>query len=445
MSDKIKSPAEAKAPGDGADGAPVSIARRAFAEVLLGALGRFEMLIAVGLLAFASVFLLLGWQFGPLVMLQAQHYKKMTRHVDARIVEGWLALEFDAGSVRVPANWRASTNAARCVVAEYDGDWGAPMRRAFCGTRVPFNDSYDLADLRDITAGVPFAWPRDEHGFVVPEIRVAPSTRQWLAANVPDKFMHDKWPATTALDWLRLELDRPVDNAIFGWSAPAAILPLSYDPAHPAEALPTGIVTKRMAQWPNPFAVLIGFGVGLAVWFKGMAFIPLIENLAPWGRWVLSALPLLTLPWWMDAFPQAVSHFSRDIAGIVSDVFADVDRTDRLNASEPGEATLATGDRIVWRLQDSAYAGTFGRFAFAAPKVPLASEKRALAALTDTITVQVHSLDDAGMVELFTGLLRAKRIGLTNVDPVFEPAAKEATADPAVTAAARRAATRFLD
>jgi hypothetical protein len=286
MSDKPKSPVEARAPkrppssGDEADAGPVSIARRAFAEVVLGALGRFETLLAVGLLAFASLFLLLGWQFGPLVMLQAQQYRKMSRHVDARIVESWLALEFDAGSVKVPANWRASTNAAGCVVAEYDGDWGAPMRRAFCGTRVPFNESYLLADLRDITAGVPFAWPRDEHGFVVPEIRVDPATRQWLVANVPNKFMHDKWPATTALDWLRLELDRPVDNAVFGWSAPPAIMPLSYDPAHPAEALPTGIVAKRLAQWPNPVAVLMGFGVGLAVWFKAMALIPLIANLA---------------------------------------------------------------------------------------------------------------------------------------------------------------------
>ena len=344
----------------------------------------------------------------------------------------------------MPSNWRASTNAARCVVAEYDGDWGAPLRRAFCGTRVPFNESYLLADLRDISPGVPFAWPRDEHGFVVPEMRMAPSTRQWLASNVPNKFMHDKWPAKTSLDWLRIELDRPVDAAVFGWTAPPAIIPVSLDPKHPAEALPTGIVAKRIAQTPNPVAMLMGFGIGLAVWFKATLFIPLLQNLATWARWLLSALPLLTLPWWMDAFPQALSHFSRDVGSIVADMFADVDKTDRLVASDPSQAMLATGDRLVWRLSDSVYAGTFGRFEFRPPSVPFVSEKAALAALTDTITVQARALDDASKIDLFTRLLRDKRADLTNVDPVFEAAAKEAAGDLAVSAAARRAADRFL-
>jgi hypothetical protein len=432
-------------PSDKSDTTPINVATRVVAEAALGVLGRFQTLLAVGLLAFASLFLLIGWQFGPLVMLQAQQYKKMTGHVDARIVESWLALEFDASEVRVPANWRARTNAASCVVAEYEGDWGAPMRRAFCGTRVPFNESYLLADLRDITAGVPFAWARDEHGFVVPEIRVDPATRRWLSSHAPNKFMHQEWPANTALDWLRLELDRPVDAAVFGWTAPSPIIPLSFDPARPSEALPTGIVAKRMAQWPNPIAVLVGFGVGLMVWFKAMALIPLLANLAPWGRWVLSALPLVTLPWWMDTFPRAISHFSRDIGSIVGDVFADVDKTDRLVASDPANATLANGDRLVWRLPDSAYADTFGRFRFVQPNPPPASDKAALAALTETITIQTRALDDAKRADLFTNLARDKRNDLKRVDDVFRPAAEEAAADPAATTATRRAATRFLE
>ena len=48
---------------------PVTIAKRAAAEVALGVLGRFETLLAILGMAFASVFLMMGWQFGPLVIL----------------------------------------------------------------------------------------------------------------------------------------------------------------------------------------------------------------------------------------------------------------------------------------------------------------------------------------------------------------------------------------
>jgi len=449
MAEKKKPEGEAKlrerpAPGKSEADSPPSLPARAAAEVGLGLIDRIYMLLAAGLMAFASLFLLIGWQFGPLVTLQTQEYRKMTSQVDANIVEGWLALEFDASSVRVPEFWRASTNAARCVVAEYSGDWGAPLRRAFCGTRVPFNESYLLADLRDISPGVPFAWARDERGFVLPEIRMAPATREWLAKNAPNKFMHRDWPANTALDWLRIELDRPDDAATWGWTAPPPVLPMSFDPANPAGALPAGLVEKRMAQTPNWIAMLMGFVVGGVVWFKALALIPLLRDMAPAGRWILSALPLLTLPWWMDSLPRALTYFSRDVASVLTDMIADVAKTDRIVATDPDQATLASGERMVWRLGDSVYADTMGRFKFAQPNPPPTTQQAALDALTATITLQARALDEAGRDELFAHLDRDKRNDLTRVIPLFVPAAKEAEADPSAGAATRRAARHVL-
>ncbi|MEO8346318.1 MAG: hypothetical protein ABI607_11550 [Betaproteobacteria bacterium] len=423
---------------------PEKIVRGAAVEVASGLSGKVYMLVAVGLMAFSSVFLLIGWQFGPLPIIEAQQYKKFTGHVDAKIVESWLALEFDSRDIPNPEFWRASTNASRCVVAEYDGEWGAPIRRAFCGTRVPFNGSYLLADLRDVSPDVPFAWARDARGFVVPEMRMAPSTVQWLKANQPNRFMHDKWPAKDALDWLRLELDRPVDAAIYGWTAPAPILPLVFDPAKPGEALPAGIVAKRLdAGWNLP-AVIVGFGIGLFIWFKAMAFVPLLANLAPWGRWVLSALPLLTLPWWMDAFPTVLSHFNRQVASVIGDMFADIGRLDRMIATEPGEATLANGERLVWTVSKSVYADTFGAFKFVPPGKPLASTEAAQAALTETITNQVPLLNDAERGDLFVKLARDKAAGLDAVAYVFKPAAEDTAADNSASTETRRAAAQFL-
>jgi len=433
-----------KSSSEKSDDMPVAIAKRAVAEVALGLSGRLYTLLAVGLLAFSGIFLLIAWQFGPNVWFRAWEYKKLTSHVDARIVDSWLALEFDAKDVRNPEFWRASTNATPCVVAEYGGDWGAPMRRAFCGTRVGFNDSYALADMRVISKGVPFAWARDERGFVMPEIRLAASTLRWLAANPAHTFMHQKWPAKTELDWLRLELDLPVDDAIFCWTAPPPLLPLVFDPANPAEALPTGIVERRLDEgvsWP---AVVVGIGIGFYIWFKGMALLPLISGMAPAGRWIVSALPLLTLPWWMDGFPKALAFFSHDTGYIVGEAFADIGRSDRLVASDPEGATLINGERLAWRVDGSVYADTFGRFKFVPPTAPLPSKEAASAALADTITTQTRALDDAKRLELFTHLERDKLADLGAVHHVFVPAAQEAAADTAASAATRRMASRFL-
>ncbi len=390
------------------------------------------------------MFLLIGWQFGPLVILEHADYAKLTKRVEARIVESWLALEFDAKGVRNPEFWRARTEASACIVAEYDDDWGGPMRRAFCGTRVPFNDSWTLAGMRDISPGVPFAWAKDEHGFVVPEMRMEPVTKQWLVANLPNRFMHDKWPAKTALDWLRLELDLPADDALYGWTAPPAVIPLMFDPSKPAEALPEGIVKRRMEQSPNPVAMLVGFGIGLLIWFKGMRLIPLIQNLNAWGRWIISALPLLTLPWWLDVFPQAMAHFSRDMGSVLVDMVGDVNRTDRLIASEPQQATLANGERLVWRLQDSVYADTFGRLQFAQPIPRPESIKAAMAILTDKVATQVRALDDEERTELFTRLGRDREMGLNEMNELFTPVATEVGNDLTASVLSRRAAKHFL-
>jgi hypothetical protein len=126
-------------------------------------------------------------------------------------------------------------------------------------------------------------------------------------------------------------------------------------------------------------------------------------------------------------------------------MFADIDRTDRLIASDPAQATLAGGDRLVWRLGDSVYADTIGRFQLAQPNPRPASDEAALSVFTETITAQARVLDDAKRAELFANLERDKRAGLTAAAQVFLPAANEAAADPAAGPATRRAARRFVD
>ncbi len=422
---------------------PRAIARRVAERAVLGVAARVDTLYAAVFLAFAGLLLMIAWQFGPLVLLRAHEYRKMTSHVDAQIVESWLALEFDGYGMRVPSNWRAATNASPCEIVEYDGDWGAPLRRAFCGTRVPFNQSYGLAELNDISPDVPFAWAHDEHGFVVPEIRLDVQTLEWLGSHAHDKFMHPLWPAKTLLDDLRLDLDRPVDAAVNGWAAQPPVMQLMFDPAHPAGALPTGIVVKRLAQQPNWLVMAIGFVVGGVVWFKAMAMMPLLSGLAPWGRWILSLFLLSTLPWWMGTFPAAISHFSRHLGSILADMFADISPTDRLVATDPAQATLATGARLVWRLGDTVYADTIGTFRFVPPDAPLAGDV-VFDTLSRSIAEQTGALEDTKRAALFARLERDKLNNLTGAGNAFLLAAKETAIDPVASATARAAAERFL-
>ncbi len=199
--------------------------------------------------------LVIGWQFGPLVMVRAHRYHLLTQQVDARIVDSWIALELDPSDVRYPEHWRVSAREQRCVVAEFDGEWSGPLRRAYCGTRLPFDRTRTLAERRDLSPGVAFAWPRDDRGFVVPEICTARATTAWLKAHVPNRFMNPKWPADSSLDWMRVEFDRPLEQAVEGWTAPPPVLRLAYDPGHPDGALPASVVERRSAQMPNPAAL----------------------------------------------------------------------------------------------------------------------------------------------------------------------------------------------
>jgi hypothetical protein len=198
-----------------------------------------------------------------------------------------------------------------------------------------------------------------------------------------------------------------------------------------------------MTQQPNWIVMAMGFVVGGVVWFKAMAMMPLLSGLAPWGRWTISLLLLSTLPWWMDTFPAAMSPFSRNLGSILADMFADVAPTDRLVATDPAQATLASGTRLVWRVGDSVYADTIGTFRFLPPNAPLAGDA-AFDALTRSIAEQTRQLDDARRAALFARLERDKRNDLTGARDAFLPAAKEAAIDPAASATTRAAAERFL-
>ncbi len=406
--------------------------------------GPFIRLIAAVLLGAGGVFLVIAWQVAPQKAVDASRYAKYTGQVQGRIVESWLAVEVNTAEIRVARNWRASSQATPCAVVEYEGEWGPPARRAFCGSRLVFTTDYTLHELNELTSHVPFVWARDASGFIIPEIRIGAPTNEWLATHGFDTFMHGKWPAKSALDELRIELDRPVDDALAGWIAPAAVMPLAFDPQRPAEALPASFVAAHLHWQPAALILTAIIGVlGLAVWFEGMTFL-LGENVALPARVFIAVLPVLALPWWGDYFPRALSNLNPQWASVISVMLGDLQRVDRLIASEPADATLASGERLIWRAGDGVYNETFGRIHFTPPNPAPSSADAALTALADTVTKQTRALSVDERVAMFTRLKDDKLHDLRAAGIVFLPAAKAAVLDARSDPALRRAATRFL-
>jgi hypothetical protein len=399
-------------------------------------------LIAALLLGFAGVWLSVAWHIGPETMWRKHVFAGYTAEARAVIRDSWLALDLDPAKIRRPDQWRAIARAVPCVVVEMQGDWSAARERAFCGTATGFPLAYDVAGLRALMPGVPFVWPRDARGIAVPELRVSDAAFAWLSTHPPNRFMHADWPATSSLDWLRLELDRPVDAFVAGWTSADRTLPVLYDPARPAEALPAGAVHARMAERPALVLALILGAIGVAVWLAGMSLLPAMGNFNRIGRAVLTVLPLLALPWWAQYLPQGLRAFSAPVAEIVGVMIGDIDPLDRLVASAPEDALLVHGTRIAWRIEDSHYVDTLGALDLTAPPAALPDDDAALLALADQVTAAVARLTPERQRAFFASLRRDKLMDLTAVGVVALPAAR--TAADGADVETGRAARAFL-
>jgi hypothetical protein len=256
--------------------------------------------------------------------------------------------------------------------------------------------------------------------------------------------MHRSWPARSALEELRIELDQPIDYAIAGWMAPPPVISLAFDPGDPRNALPAAYVEAHRHWEPATLILVAVLGcLGLALWFEGMTVL-LGEGMPFLLRAFISILLVLTLPWWGEYFPSAITQLNAQWAAVIGDILADTQRVDRVVAFTPDEATLADGERLAWRSREGTYKDTFGRLAFTPPAPAPPSADAALAALVDAVTQQVRAMTADDRTALFARLREDKRRDLRAAGIVFLPAAKEAALATGADGSLRRAATAFL-
>ncbi len=399
-------------------------------------------LYAAIFLGAAAMALTIGWKQGPERVLHAREFASFTATAAGRIVESWLAIEFEPSRVGPAGFWRASARASPCVVVEYDGDWGSARRRAFCGKRLQFNESYHLHDLDEMASNVPFDWPREAGGFAAPQVRFAPASLQWLERTRRPDADRDPRAPPTMLGILRQELDRPDDVAIESWGAVPRAFPLALDPARPGDAMPKGYVEARREAGTSWIAGLVPMAVGAVFWYFGMGiFLPAMH---PAARLFFTVLPLAALPWWGDALPRNLARIQPDVAQVVGDMLDTVERVERLVASEPDEATLAGGETLRFPVGGGHYAETLGRLRFDKPARQAKNGDEALAALVAAATPQVRAMNPEARTSLFVRLREDKVSGWMGAGLLFLMAAREAVLDENNPPEVRRAAADFL-
>lgn len=413
-------------------------------ELVLGRLvGRALRFYAGIWLGIGGMVLAIAWQAGPQRAIEAHQFSKLTSQVDGHIVESWLALDWNPAEMGENMRWRAFTKAAPCMVVEYEqGDWGASQRRAFCGNRFQFTESYTLHDLKQLAPRVPFAWTRDASGFAVPEIRLSRAAHAWLASHPPaDPLLPDPPPAT-ALEQLQRVIERPIDCAVGGWTAPAPAFALAVDPHNPGDAMPADFVEERRHDMGNWLIfAMFAFG-GFLAWSSGMRL--LLGDIGPAALWIATLLPMAALPWWSESLPRGLRAINAEFAGVIGDMLDSIDPLGRLIASEPAKATLANGARLAWPAGQGLYAETFGKLRFEAPNPPPRSADEALVALAESTRLQVHAMGAVDRAALFSRLSMDKSRELPHASLVFLPAAKQTLLDAQDDESARTNAHGFL-
>lgn len=401
-------------------------------------------LIAGFMLLFGGIFLAMAWSVGPKPLLDQRQYAPFTAHADGRIVESWIALEFDPAVLpKDKLYWQPWSQVTPCAIVEYSGDWGAPLQRAICGNRLQFSDSFRFDDWKMLMPDVPFSFARDANGFAVQQVRMSKAALDWLKSHPPSTYSRIKPLPATAYADLREAHDAPLDVALSSWTTPVKAILLAYDPQHPESAVPAKVVADAHdGVWWGGWIFALVFAVpGVIVWRMGMKFLTGQSNAI---LWLLTLAPLLALPWWSDALPKLVRHANADWADIGTDMLADLGRLTRFTASAPADALLRDGEQVVWNNNEGVYADSFGRLHFALPNPVPTSEEAVLGELRTQTAAQVRNLDSATRSTMFRQLREQYEANRQNVQRLFTDAALDTLRDANADAAAHKAARNFL-
>jgi hypothetical protein len=399
-----------------------------------------------------GAFLSAAWLAGPQRLQFARELTAYTGRAEAHPVHPFWRFEVDLPRLQKGTNWPVVTTAELCAELEVEGAPAGAPPTLICGARRTDQDSWGLLTTDELAPGVPIAWPRDERGFPVVEIRFSPGALPWLTAHQAfswpltgqsDEARQAMPPPGSDFDALMLQVDRPLEWLVRSWSAPTRIaFVVAFVPAAPNRAVPVSVVEQvRRDAVPWFMVVVLGL-IGLAVWSAGMAI-----AFGSDSRWRLAAfvvVPLLALPWWGSRFEPVLLWLAPNAGQVGADMVHELTDPLRLPVEARDPASLAGFEVKRWSLADSYYDDLAGPFAAACPQPPPADPDAALAAAVEQVTAHMDAARDDELLPLLQRLRHDELFDRGEVGLLFLDGARRAALDEARPRAVRQTAGSFL-
>jgi hypothetical protein len=332
--------------------------------------GHLATLAGALLLAIGAIFLINAWGNGPARRHQASALRSLTGRGLATVERAWWRLDFDPRPLGEDGtNWQDLSTPELCASIRFTGPAGEPVTAVYCRRWQKLSRGTTLTDGAEVAPGVAMVWS-DPSGRPVIDLRFSERAFRWLSRR-PPSFWFVLGPELSArahrvarseLDVLWAVIDDPLSRLAQAWSARSApVLPVAYDPARPARALPVGVLEEALRPDVTttvfPFALGIG---GLAFWVAG--WVALLGRQRVLLVVVVAVVTAAAVPWWGDRVGRLIGYVWEPAGGFV-EFFA------RELVHRPPDAVLRdvgydgeVGDvRHPWSLETSFYAPLLGR------------------------------------------------------------------------------------
>lgn len=414
---RFQNPDAEPSSGNGSGGDPSSEQRRHFVfGTLLGlVIRRIHIVQGAAMLALAAALLIGAWNAAPSRRSAVRDLDTLTARGKGEIEDFWWRIDFEGRHLGDSGtNWPGLTRPEMCVRLRYRGSEEGIHRAVYCRRWQELYGLYLIRSTAEAAPGVRPSW-LGKDGLPSLELHLSPRAHRWLADRPPVAWVAESWQldrvereAESALDVLEIALDTPLEHLAREWSSgeqPSSSIPIAYDPADPARALPVSLLkeVRRDLSETGPFAIAVLVVAGI---FWTAAWVFLAGGLGRRRRLVVgvlvSAVTLAVLPWWGsragDVLSKVWDPAGRLVVFLSSELMPGPPTVELCSPEYRGEPDDI---RRVWSLETSHFADQLARLDLRPPEEALSEEE-----LRDRLaaTVRAELPDSEAREDLLAGV-----------------------------------------
>ncbi|NEZ04623.1 hypothetical protein G4Y73_10720 [Wenzhouxiangella sp. XN201] len=405
-------------------------------------LGRIFLAKAIFPLLVGAMFLTGTWALLQDDLELREQQQRLTETADATIHDAWWRIDFDVETMGDAVNWQAATRPDLCIHVMMDMGLRGDQDAVFCRQWGGISYGSDLIKNSTLGDGKAVPW-RNLNGEPEIDLRFSPRAFEWLESNQAwDRYGFGIDEEPTALEALVSQLDQPTEHLIHAWTH-SRQLEMRFNPAQPAEALPSRLLAENPPLVESRLEWLIFPAMmGATAWAIG-CFLMFFTS-PKWLRTTVFLGSLALLPWWGDWIWRALDHLwsgsSQARVLVQSELMG---MPPRLRVVDPGYRGEPEDIRQSWNLSTSMYSTAFDAVEFAYPGFVVPADE-ALATLVAQVNRSLYEQADDRITTVFEFLQDMESRRRTEAGLLFMEAARHISLDQSRSEKARRAALRLL-